>query len=46
MREVSLVVHRNLVKQRLIEVMKKEIMLTIPEKIRKNKSQYVVPVES
>lgn len=45
MREVSLVVHRNLVKQRLIDVMKQEILLTIPEKIRKNKSQHVVPVE-
>lgn len=32
MREVSLVVHRNQVKQRLIEVMKQEILLTIPEK--------------
>ncbi len=45
MREVSLVVHRNQVKQRLIEVMKQEILLTIPEKIRKNKSQNIVPVE-
>ena len=46
MREVSLVVHRDLVKQRLIDVMKQEILATVPEKVRKNKSQYIVPVES
>ena len=45
-REVSLVVHRDLVKQRLIGVMKQEILATVPEKVRKNKSQYIVPVES
>ena len=44
MREVSVVVHRNLVKRRLIEVLRKEILLTIPEKIRKNKTRHVVPV--
>ncbi len=46
MREVSLVVHRDLVKQRLIDVMKQEILATVPDKVRKNKSQYIVPVES
>lgn len=46
MREVSLVVHRDLVMQRLIDVMKQEILATVPEKVRKNKSQYIVPVES
>ena len=46
MREVSLVVHRDLVKQRLIDVMKQEILATVTEKVRKNKSQYIVPVES
>ncbi len=45
MREVSLVIHRNQVKQRLIEVLKQEILLTIPEKIRKNKSLHIVPVD-
>jgi LysR family hydrogen peroxide-inducible transcriptional activator len=45
MREVSLVVHRNYVKEKLIEVLKEEILLKVPEKIRKNKSQYTVPVE-
>ncbi len=44
MREVSVVVHRNLVKRRLIEVLRKEILQTIPEKIRKNKTRHVVPV--
>ena len=46
MREVSLVVHRDLVKQRLIDVMKQEILATVPEKVRTNKSKFVVPVES
>ncbi|MBI5372522.1 MAG: LysR family transcriptional regulator [Sphingobacteriales bacterium] len=45
MREVSLVVHRNLVKKRLIDVLQQQILLTIPEKIRKNKTPNVVPVE-
>ena len=45
MREVSLVVHRNYVKEKLIEVLKEEILQKVPDKIRKNKSQYTVPVE-
>lgn len=44
MREVSLVVHRNYVKEKLIEVLKEEILQKVPEKIRKNKSHYTVPV--
>lgn len=44
MREVSLVVHRNLVKKRLIDVLHQEILATIPEKIRKNKTHNVIPV--
>jgi len=44
MREVSLVVHRNFIKKRLIDTLQSEIMDTIPEKIRKNKSPNVVPV--
>lgn len=44
MREVSLVVHRNLVKKRLIDALREEILLTVPEKIRKNKSRNTVPV--
>ncbi len=44
MREVSLIVHRDFVKKRLIELLKTEIMLSIPAKVRKNKSLLVVPV--
>ena len=44
MREVSLVVHRDFIKKRLIDVLKKEIAGSIPEKIRRNRSSVVVPV--
>jgi len=44
MREVSLVVHRDFVKKRLIDVLRKEILSTVPEKIRKNKTLNIVPV--
>ncbi len=44
MREVSLVVHRNFVKKRLIDVLREEILITVPEKIRKNKTPNIVPV--
>lgn len=44
MREVSLVVHRNQVKKRLIDMLRQEILVAVPEKIRKNKAQNVVPV--
>lgn len=44
MREVSLVVHRDFAKKRLIDVLREEILLTVPEKIRKNKTRNVVPV--
>lgn len=44
MREVSLVVHRNFVKKALIDALKEEIMRTVPEKIRKNKTVNVVPI--
>lgn len=44
MREVSLVVHRNFVKKKLIDVLRQEILHTVPEKIRKNKTPNVVPV--
>jgi LysR family hydrogen peroxide-inducible transcriptional activator len=45
MREVSMVVHRDFVKKKLIEVLKKEIVKAIPEKIKKNKKAMVVPIE-
>jgi LysR family transcriptional regulator, hydrogen peroxide-inducible genes activator len=44
MREVSIVVHRDFVKKKLIEVMRQEIIQAIPEKISKNKSTLVIPV--
>jgi LysR family hydrogen peroxide-inducible transcriptional activator len=44
MREVSIVVHRDFVKKRIIEALKEEIILAVPESIRKNKSANVVPV--
>jgi LysR family hydrogen peroxide-inducible transcriptional activator len=44
MREVSLVVHRNFVKKNLIDMLREEILSTIPEKIRKNKTANVVGV--
>jgi len=44
MREVSIVVHRDFVKKRLIEALKEEIIAAIPDKIKLNKDQYVVPI--
>jgi LysR family hydrogen peroxide-inducible transcriptional activator len=44
MREVSIIVHRDFVKKRLIEILKEEILASIPSKISLNKSKYVVPV--
>lgn len=44
MREVSIVVHRDFVKKRLIEILKDEIMASIPEKTLANKNKYVIPV--
>jgi LysR family hydrogen peroxide-inducible transcriptional activator len=43
-REVSLVVHRNFVKKKLVDILRQEILLTLPEKIRKNKTSNVIPV--
>ena len=44
MREVSIVVHRDFVKKRLIEALKEEIIAAVPEKIKKNKDEYVVKI--
>jgi LysR family hydrogen peroxide-inducible transcriptional activator len=44
MREVSLVVQRDFVKERLVEILKKEILHCIPDKIKKNKDTHVVPL--
>jgi len=44
MREVSLVVHRDFVKQRLVQALKQAIIQAVPEKLRHNKNQNVVPI--
>ncbi|GAC1439091.1 MAG: hydrogen peroxide-inducible genes activator [Sediminibacterium sp.] len=44
MREVSIVVHRDFVKKRLIEILHNEIVAAVPEKIRKNRQHHVVPI--
>jgi LysR family hydrogen peroxide-inducible transcriptional activator len=44
MREVSIVVHRDFVKKRLIEALKEEIIAAVPEKIKRNKDEYVVKI--
>lgn len=44
MREVSLVIHRDFVKRRLIEVLREEILAGLPAKIKKNGAKRVVPV--
>jgi LysR family transcriptional regulator, hydrogen peroxide-inducible genes activator len=44
MREVSIVTHRDHVKKNLIEILKKEVINSLPEKIMKNKSSMIVPI--
>jgi LysR family transcriptional regulator, hydrogen peroxide-inducible genes activator len=44
MREVSIITHRDHVKKNLIEILKKEIINCLPEKVIKNKSSMVVPI--
>jgi len=44
MREVSLLVHRDFVKKRLVEILKKEIIAAVPDKITKNKALHVLPI--
>lgn len=43
-REVSIVTHRDFVKRKLIDLLKKEILAVVPAKLRKNKKVTVVPV--
>ncbi|MBY0348368.1 MAG: hydrogen peroxide-inducible genes activator [Hydrotalea flava] len=43
-REVSMVTHRNYVKRRLVEVLKQQIEMAIPDKIKQNKKTKVVPI--
>lgn len=44
MREVSLVVHRDNMKKRMIDLLRQEIIDSIPEKIRTNKKGNVIPI--
>jgi LysR family hydrogen peroxide-inducible transcriptional activator len=44
MREVSLVVQRDFVKERLVGILKEEILDCIPDKIKRNKDSHVVPL--
>jgi LysR family hydrogen peroxide-inducible transcriptional activator len=44
MMEVSIITHRDHVKKNLIEILKKEIITSLPEKVIKNKSSMVVPI--
>jgi LysR family hydrogen peroxide-inducible transcriptional activator len=43
-REVSMIVHRDFVKRKLVEVLKQTILQVIPEKIKKNKKQQIIPI--
>jgi len=43
-REVSIVLHRNYAKKRLIEILKTTILESLPEKIKKNRKSFVLPV--
>ncbi len=43
-REISLVVHRDFVKERLIKILRQEILASVPDKIRNNKDGHVVPL--
>lgn len=45
MREVSIVIHRDYLKKRMIDVLVNEIVAAIPTKIAANKSDNVIPVE-
>ncbi len=43
-REVSLVVHRDLVKKRLVDILKQEVIRAVPHRIQKNKTSMIVPI--
>lgn len=43
-REISLVTHRNFIKQAIIEAFKKEILASVPEKMRMKKSKKVIDI--
>jgi LysR family hydrogen peroxide-inducible transcriptional activator len=43
-REVSLVTHRNFLKKKLVDVLKEEVLLALPQKITLNKKNNVVKI--
>jgi LysR family hydrogen peroxide-inducible transcriptional activator len=43
-REVSLITHRDFVKKRLVEALKSAIVASIPEKVKNNLKEHVVPL--
>ena len=46
MREVSIVVHRDFVKKKLIDILAEEILSSVPDKVKQNKSRNVVGINS
>lgn len=44
-REVSIVTHRHFAKKRLVDALKKEILSVLPEKVKKNKKAFIVPIQ-
>jgi len=43
-REISIVTHRDFVKKRLIDILRKSILASLPEKIKTNKKTAMVPI--
>ena len=43
-REISIVTHRDFVKKRLIEILRKAVLSSVPAKIKGNKNVAVVPI--
>ena len=43
-REVSMITHRDFVKKRLVEALKTAIVASIPEKVKNNLKEHVVPI--
>ncbi len=44
MREVSLITHRDFVKKRLVEALKNAVIYSLPEKVKNNLKENVVPI--
>ena len=43
-REVSLVTHRNFVKKKLVDVLKQEVLISLPKKITLNKKSHLIEI--